>query len=92
MGTGSPNNTPQGQSDRESYGVLVGWTHSEFTGRIDLRLQTVQSTRQTGPTEPDSHHFVMTPNQAALLATYLFEVTHRNPPRRRSWLARWFGS
>ncbi len=77
--------------DHESYGVLVGWTHSEFTGRIDLRLQAVQSTRAGSHGEPDSHHFMMTPNQAALLANYLFEITHRSPPRRRSWLTRWFG-
>ncbi len=81
-----------GQSDHESYGVLVGWSHSEFTGRIDLRLQTIQSTREASPGESDSHHFMMTPNQAGLLANYLFEITHRSPPRRRSWLARWFGS
>ena len=92
MGRGTLEDTPQGQSDRESYGVLVGWTHSEFTGRIDLRLQTVQSTRQSSPSEPDSHHFMMTPNQAAVLATYLFQITHRSPPRRRNWLLRWLGS
>jgi hypothetical protein len=82
----------QQQFDHESYGVLVGWTHSEFTGRIDLKLQAIQSTRADSPTEPDSHHFMMTPNQAGLLADYLFKITQRRPPRKRSWLARWFGS
>lgn len=85
-------NTQHETVDHESYGVLVGWTHSEFTGRIDLRLQTVQSTRKESSAEPDSHHFMMTPNQAAVLATYLFEITHRSPPRRRGWLSRWFGN
>ena len=82
----------QEQLDRESYGVLVGWTHSKFSGRIDLRLQAVQSTRKAARGEPDSHHFMMTPNQAALLAEYLFDITHRTPARRSGWLARWFGN
>ena len=92
MGEKQGQDTAQGQLDSDSYGVLVGWSHSEFTGRIDLRLQAVQSTRRSGREEVDSHHFMMTPNQAMLLANYLFEITHRSPPRRRSWLARWFGS
>ena len=78
--------------DRDDYGVLVGWTHSEFADKLDLRLQCVQSTRHLRQAEVDNHHIVMTPNQAVLLANYLFEVTGQTAPApRKGRLARWFG-
>jgi hypothetical protein len=80
-------------NDRNDYAVLVGWTHSEFADKLDLRLQTVQSTRHLQHGEVDNHHVVMTPNQAVLLANYLFEVTGQTQPSpRRGRLARWFGA
>lgn len=79
--------------DRDNYGVLVGWTHQRIGDRFDLRLQTVQSTRELHNNEVDSHHFVMTREQATVLANYLFRITEQTPPRpRRGLLARWFGS
>jgi hypothetical protein len=78
--------------DRDDFGVLVGWTHSEFADKLDLKLQCVQSTRQLRHAEVDNHHIVMTPNQAVLLANYLFEVTgNRRPVPRKGRLARFFG-
>jgi hypothetical protein len=81
-------------SDRDSFGVLVGWTHSQFNGKIDLRLQTAQSSTGLAKGEVDNVHVVMTPNQAVLLANYLFTVTGQTPPpkRSKSRLGRWFGS
>ncbi len=77
--------------DTDSYGVLVGWTHGEFTGKLDLKLQTVQSTRRESRDDVDVHHFVMTPNQAVLLANYLLRITNQSAPPRRGLLTRWFG-
>jgi hypothetical protein len=86
--------TPAPPVDRDSYGVLVGWTHSQFDGRIILRLQTATSAGALTVGEVDSQHIVMTPNQATLLANYLFTITNQSPPprRKRGLLSRWFGS
>ena len=75
----------------ESFGVLAGWTHSEFSGRLDLRLQTIRSSRRTAPDDVDSHHIVMTKNQATVLANYLFQIAGQSPPRRPGLLRRLFG-
>ncbi len=82
-----------GPESRESVGVLVGWTHSEFEGRIVLRVQSVRSSQHSGPEDVDSTYFYMTKNQALVLGNYLFQVSgqeirHR---RKRGWLGRLFG-
>jgi hypothetical protein len=93
---GSPPPAPSADTpaDRDSYGVLVGWTHGRFDGRIDLRLQTAHSSGALAKGEIDNCHIVMTPNQATLLANYLFTITNQTPPpqRKRGRLAKWFGS
>lgn len=78
--------------DRETYGVLVGWSHHPIGERLDLKLQCVQSTRNLAQDEVDAHHFVMTREQATVLANYLFRIAEATPPKhRRGRLARWFG-
>lgn len=77
--------------DRHDYGILVGWSHSGFADKLDLKLQTVQSTRQLKDDEVDTHHVVMTASQAALLANYLLQVTGQTPPRKPGLLTRIFG-
>ena len=80
-------------ADTESYGVLVGWSHHGFSDKLDLRLQCVRSTRRLKDDEIDSHHVVMTREQAAVLANYLFKLAGTSPPHPpRGRLARWFGS
>jgi hypothetical protein len=77
----------------ETYGVLVGWSHHAFQDKLDVRLQVVQSTRKLERDEIDAHHVVMTREQAAVLANYLFKVSGHTPPGpRKGLLARWFGS
>lgn len=73
-------------------GVLVGWAHNEFSGRIGLRLQTARSVRNGSPDEVHQHHLIMTRNQATLLAQYLLGVTGQEAmkPRRRSLWSRLF--
>lgn len=71
----------------ESYGVLVGWSHEEFNGRLDLRMQCARSQSDNRPKDIASHHFMMTRNQAVVLANYLLSVTGQNvPPRKRKGL------
>jgi hypothetical protein len=68
---------------QESFGVLVGWAHHAFGERLDLTLQFVQSTRREDRREIDDHHIVMTPQQAAVLANYLFQISGQTPPEPR---------
>jgi hypothetical protein len=87
---------PEAGVEREmdaTFGVLVGWTHSDFSGGLNLKLQTLRSSRLKEPDEPDSHHFIMSKNQAAVLANFLFQVSGQTPPVRhkRSLLKRVLG-
>jgi hypothetical protein len=79
--------------ETESMGVLVGWTHAEFNGRVNLRLQSIHSSRNQSHEDVDSHYFMMTRNQAVVLANYLFNLTGQEPPetRRRGFFGRFFG-
>jgi hypothetical protein len=80
-----------GSSERSDYGVLVGWGHSAFGGKIDLKLQTVRSMDHLKNDEVDSQHIVMTESQAATLATYLFNLVGHTPPRKPGLLERLLG-
>jgi hypothetical protein len=93
MGSVRPKAAAEERGGAASFGVLVGWTHREFNGRLNLQLQTIQSTRLASPDDADAHHFILTKNQAAVLANYLYQVSGQTPPRphRRSWLKRVFG-
>lgn len=76
----------------ESYGVLVGWAHRTINNRLDLTLQCVDSTRCGDRHEPDDHHIVMTPQQAAVLANYLYKISGQTPPAaRKGFFRRLFG-
>jgi hypothetical protein len=81
----------QNAIDRETYGVLVGWSHHPMGERIDLKLQRVQTTRSLDQDEVDAHHFVMTRQQAAVLANYLYKVSGLAPPRKKGVFERWLG-
>ncbi|MFM5948917.1 MAG: hypothetical protein ACKOPM_06770 [Novosphingobium sp.] len=74
--------------DRESFGVLVGWAHHAFNDKLDLTLQCVQSSRLKDRREIDDHHIVMTPQQAAVLANYLYQISGQTPPEPRKGLLR----
>lgn len=82
------NHPPTAQA---GYGVLVGWSHHGFNGRLDLCLQRVASMAAAERDAVEQQHFYMTENQALLLANYLLGVLDKRPPvRRRGWLARLF--
>lgn len=77
---------------KESFGVLINWGLQSLGSKLDLKLQCTGSTRCEGSTALDDHHIVMTHEQAAVLANYLYEVSGQTPPRaRRGLLGRWFG-
>lgn len=82
--------TDDEQAIRDSFGVLVGWTHHEFNGRLGLNLQTIHSTRVAQADSVDTHHFLLTKSQAAVLANFLLKISGQTPPkvRRKGLLGR----
>ncbi len=65
-------------------GVIVGWTHNDLGSSIDLRIQSAVSKKALEDDCVDSHHFVMTHNQALLLAKYLLDATGQLlPPKAK---------
>lgn len=76
----------------EQYGVLIGWSHHGFNGRLDLCLQRVGTLEAARHDAVEQQHFYMTENQAMLLANYLLGVLDKKPAqRRRGWLGRLLG-
>ncbi len=90
MGEALKINTGYMPPDSDSYGVLVGWTHAEFNGKLDLRLQSANALLHSKPHDIHAHHLMLTHNQALLLGNYLLNVSGQKPPQRRkkSWLKR----
>ena len=66
----------------EPFRILVGWTQAPFSRGVQLRLQ---SKRAEGPHAGavEDHRFLMTRNQALLLANFLLDVTGQSLPPRR---------
>ncbi len=64
-------------------GVVVGWIHHPVGTGIDLTLQSAVSAEALARDEVTAHHFLMTRNQALLVANYLLESTGQTLPRRR---------
>ncbi len=83
MESASGNEAAGAQAVSESYGALVGWAHSEFKDRLDLKLQTIESTRLDAQDVVFSHHVMMTKSQAAVLANFLLAISGQTPPRKR---------
>lgn len=63
-------------------GVVVGWTHNDLGTSIDLRIQSAASRQALDEHRVDSHHFLMTHNQALLLAKFLLDATGQSMPLR----------
>lgn len=65
-------------------GVIVGWTHHDLGASIDLRIQSATSKQALDDKLIDSHHFLMTHNQALLLAKFLLDATGQTlPPKAK---------
>lgn len=60
---------------------------------IDLRIQSAHSKQALDDNLVDSHHFLMTHNQALLLAKYLLDATGQTlPPKQKPPLWRRIGN
>lgn len=78
--------------DRGHYGVLVGWKHAAFNGKLILQLQTLSAEGEKASGGVETEHVVMTTQQAIVLANYLLKITDASPPPPRSGkFRRWFG-
>ena len=92
MGNHSRINLPADARTPESYGVLVGWSHSPCGRGINLRVQSAQSQDALQAGRIDAHHLLMTRNQALLMARYLLETTGQTldmPEKPHGWRAVW---
>lgn len=70
----------QSSISRQETGVVVGWTHQDLGSSLDLRIQSATSKQALNEKRIDSHHFLMTHNQALLLAKYLLDATGQTLP------------
>jgi hypothetical protein len=84
--------SPEKGAPQELSGVVIGWKHQDISRNIQLTVQSTVAARPT-PDAVDTHHLLMTRNQAMLLAQYLIRLTGQQPPApaRRGWLQRLFG-
>ena len=92
MGQHSRIELPDSGQTPETYGVLVGWSHSPCGSGINLRVQSAQSQDSLREGRIDAHHLLMTRNQALLMARYLLETTGQTldiPEKSHGWRATW---
>lgn len=74
----------------EDFGVLVGWTHHDGPQGINLNMQSARSQAAWAAREIDRRNYLLTRNQALLLARYLLEATgqqHDMPDKPHGWRA-----
>ncbi len=67
--------TPLPAQPPEDFGVLVGWTHRDGPQGINLCMQSARSQVAWAAKEIDRRNYLLTRNQALLLARYLLEAT-----------------
>ena len=92
MGQHSRIELPDSGQSPETYGALVGWSHSPCGSGINLRVQSAQSQDALRAGRIDAHHLLMTRNQALLMARYLLETTGQTldmPEKPHGWRAAW---
>ncbi len=79
--------TPTGQDD---FGVLIGWSHTPISRGIRLMVQSTTAERDRKRGDIAARSYLMTRNQALILARYLLDVTGQTlpPPRREGRLKR----
>lgn len=70
---------PHETGGSDDFGVLLGWSHAPFTRGIQLKLQsTVGDSRDHDAIA--ARHYLMTKNQALILAKYLLDATGQTLP------------
>jgi hypothetical protein len=65
----------------DGFRVIVGWSHALFSRGIQLRLQSRRA-EGSAEGEVEDHRYLMTRNQALILARYLLESTGQTLPAR----------
>jgi hypothetical protein len=76
------------EESRSGYGALVGWTHQDLGDRLVVRLQSTCRSSTDAQLPIDEFHYMMTKNQAAVLANYLFGLSGKLPQHKPRF--RWF--
>lgn len=72
---------PQQGTPPEDFGVLLGWTHARTSRGIQLKVQSTSSEAED-PRDIAARNYLMTKNQALILAKYLLDVTGQSLPER----------
>jgi hypothetical protein len=76
----------------DEFGVLVGWSHAPCNRGIQLKLQHMSERAGplAGTRDVTARSYLMTRNQALILAKYLLDATGQTlaPPPREGWLRR----
>jgi len=65
----------------DPFRVIVGWSHAPFSRGIQLKLQSKRA-EGTMAGAVEDHRFLMTRNQALILARYLLDATGQTLPQR----------
>jgi len=72
---------PNQASDSLAFRVIVGWNHAPFSRGLQLKLQSRRAEGDAAGVVED-HRFLMTRNQALILARYLLEASGQTLPER----------
>lgn len=72
---------PDPRGELEDFGVLLGWSHARTSRGIQLKVQSTAPERREGR-EITARNYLMTKNQALILAKYLLDVTGQSLPVR----------
>lgn len=60
-------------------GILLGWKHQSFSGKLVVQFQTLPPGRTEGAGVYDTNDIMMTRNQALVLAEYLTKIASGSP-------------
>lgn len=74
---------PGHHDNDDGFGVLVGWTHAPMAKGIQLKVQSTTGDGRN-PRDIAARQYLMTRNQALILAKYLLDATGQSlpaPPR-----------
>ena len=81
------------ENESHSLGILLGWKHQSFDGKlvVQLQMRAPSGTQQDGAYH--TNDIFMTPSQALVLAEYLTKIAGgRWPVHKRSLWRRLLGS
>jgi hypothetical protein len=81
------------ENESHSLGILLGWRHQSFDGKLVVQLQTRPPSATTQDEAYHTNDILMTPSQALVLAEYLTKIANgRWPVHKRSLWKRMLGT